>query len=249
METPLSRNVRILPDPEAAARTAARTFLSAAAVAISLRGRFSVALSGGSTPQQLYHMLGSSYREIIRWELTHLFWSDERCVAKDHVQSNFRLAYDAMISRIGIPNENIHRIQGELAPGEAAAAYEAELNRHFGADALPRFDLVLLGIGEDGHTASLFPESETLSETKRLAVPAFSPSAGDWRVTLTLPVLNNTALVVFLVTGRTKAGIMTEILVNDTKDAYPAGLVSPHHGRLIWLLDEDAASGLRHQGP
>jgi 6-phosphogluconolactonase len=249
METALNRNVRILPDPEAAAGTAARIFLSAAAVAISLRGRFSVALSGGSTPQPLYHMLGSSYRENIRWELTHLFWSDERCVARDHIRSNFRLAYEAMISRIGIPDENIHRIQGELGAEEAAAAYETELKRYFGADALPRFDLILLGIGEDGHIASLFPGAETLAETERLAVPALSPTAGDRRVTLTLPVLNNAALVVFLVTGRTKAGIMTEILVNGKKDAYPAGLVSPHHGRLIWLLDEDAASGVRHPRP
>lgn len=247
METSLNRNVRIFPGPEAAADTAARIFQSSAAVAVSLRGRFSVALSGGSTPAQLYHLLGTTYRGKIGWEFTHLFWSDERCVAKDHLQSNFRLAYEEMISRIAIPEENVHRIPGELTPEEAAAQYEDELKKYFGTDALPRFDLVLLGIGEDGHIASLFPGSATLAETERLAVPAISPTAGNWRVTLTLPVLNNSALVVFLVTGKTKAGIMTEILAEGKKDAYSAGLVSPHHGRLIWLLDEDAASGIRRQ--
>ena len=245
METALNRNVRIFADPYAAAQTAARIFHSAAAVAVSQRGRFSVALSGGSTPQQLYHLLGSSYREKIGWEFTHLFWADERCVAADDRESNYRLAYDAMISHTGIPAVNIHRIRGEFPPDEAAAAYEDDLRRHFSADALPRFDLILLGTGEDGHTASLFPGSETLAETTRLAVPVFSASSGSWRVTLTLPVLNHAALVVFLVTGKAKAGIMTDLLVNENRDAYPAGRVRPDHGRVIWLLDEDAASGMR----
>ena len=249
METPLNRNVRIFSDPGAVADTAARTFLSAAAVATSLRGRFSVALSGGSTPQRLYHLLGTSFGGRIKWEFAHLFWSDERCVPRDHMQSNFRLAHDAMISRIAIPDENVHRIRGELAPEEASALYEDELRRYFGQNSPPRFDLILLGIGEDGHVASLFPGSEILSEMQHLAMPAFSPAAENWRVTLTLPVLNNAALVVFLVTGRTKAGIMTKIFSKGKKDAYPAGLVNPHHGRLIWLLDEDAASGMLHQGP
>jgi 6-phosphogluconolactonase len=245
METALSRNVRVLSDAEGVAHTGAQLFKSAAAVAISSRGRFSVALSGGSTPHRLYRMLGSAYRKRITWEQVHIFWSDERCVPADHEQSNFRQACEELISRIDIPDNNIHRIRGELTPEEAAKEYENALKKHFETDGMPRFDLVLLGIGEDGHTASLFPGAETLSETERLAVPARSSQAGNWRVTLSLPVLNSAALVVFLVTGKTKAGIINEILSKGNKDPYPAAAVSPHHGRIIWLLDEDAASGIR----
>jgi len=248
MEASLNRNVRILPDAEAVAHTAARIIQSAAAVAIASRGRFSAALSGGSSPQLLYALLGNDYRENIRWDLTHLFWSDERCVAADHEQSNFRLANEALISRISIPAGNIHRVRGELPPEEAAEEYERVLKAHFGADGIPRFDLILLGMGSDGHVASLFPGAETLTETKRLALPAFSAAAGNRRVTLTFPVLNNASLLVFLVTGRTKAGIVTEILAKGKRDHYPAGAIDPQHGRIVWLLDRDAASGLQ-QGP
>jgi 6-phosphogluconolactonase len=247
METALSRNVRILPDAEAVAHTAARIFSSAAAVAISQRGRFSAVLSGGKTPQQLYRMLADAYREHIRWDLTHLFWSDERCVPADHEQSNFRLAREELISRISIPAGNIHRVKGELAPEEAAKKYEHDLRTHFGPEGIPAFDLILLGLGSDGHAASLFPGAETLSETERLAVPAFSASAGNWRVTLTLPVLNSSPLVVFLVTGKTKAEIVTEILAKGKRDPYPAGAISPQHGRIVWLLDSDAASGMQQK--
>jgi 6-phosphogluconolactonase len=245
METALSRNVRILPDAEAVAHIAARIFSSAAAVAISQRSRFSVVLSGGSTPQQLYRVLADAYREHIRWDLTHLFWSDERCVPADHEQSNFRQANDTLISRISIPAGNIHRVKGELAPEEAAITYEHDLRTHFGAEEIPAFDLILLGLGSDGHAASLFPAAKTLSETKRLAVPAFSASSGNWRVTLTLPVLNSSPLVVFLITGKTKAEIVTEILAKGKGDRYPAGAISPQHGRIVWLLDKDAAAGLQ----
>ena len=235
----------MLSDAEGVVQTAARIFNSAAAVAVSRRSRFSVLLSGGSTPQKLYHLLGTSYREHIRWDLTHFFWSDERCVSADHEQSNFRLANAELISRTGIPAGNIHRIKGERAPEEAATEYEDDLRTHFGTDGIPRFDLILLGIGEDGHTASLFPGGKAVSETKRLAVPTYSSRARNWRVTLTLPVLNSAGLVVFLVTGKAKAGIIKEILAKGNRDLYPAGAVRPEHGRIIWLLDEDAASGLK----
>lgn len=244
METALT-NVRVLPDGEAAAHAGVRIFTEAAADAISLRNRFSVALSGGSTPKKLCHLLGASYSEKIAWEHVHIFWSDERCVPPDHEQSNFRLANEEFLSRINIPDANIHRIQGELGPTEAAGAYEHELRAHFRAGGIPYFDLILLGIGEDGHTASLFPGEKTVSETERLAVPAFPGHAGNRRVTLTLPVLNNAALVVFLVTGKAKSGIIREILLKGKRDLYPAGAVRPEHGRIIWLLDEDAASGLK----
>jgi len=247
METALSRNVRILPDAEAVADTAARIFQSAAAVAIALRGRFSVALSGGSSPQRLYRMLGTACRENIRWDLTHIFWSDERCVPADHEQSNFRLANEALISHISIPAGNIHRMRGELTPEESAEEYERDLRSHFGEDSIPRFDLILLGMGSDGHVASLFPGAETLTEMQRLALPAYSASAGNWRVTLTFPVLNSASLVVFLVTGKAKAGIVTEILAKGKREPYPAAAISPHHGRIVWLFDSEAASGLQQK--
>lgn len=247
METALSSNVRILPDADAVARTAARIFQSSAAVAIASRGRFSVALSGGSSPQLLYRMLGTAYRENIRWDLTHIFWSDERCVPADHELSNFRMANEALTSRISMPAGNIHRMRGELPPEEAAKDYERDLQTHFRADGFPRFDLVLLGMGSDGHTASLFPGAEAVSDMKRLAVPAYSASAGNWRITLTIPVLNAASLVVFLVTGKAKAGIVVEILAKGKREPYPAGAIIPQHGRIVWLLDSDAASGLQQK--
>lgn len=247
METALSKNVRILPSADAVAHTAARIFQSSAAVATTLRGRFSAVLAGGTSPRQLYRLLGTAYRETIRWDLTHLFWSDERCVPADHDLSNFRLANEELISLIAIPLGNIHRIRGELLPDEASREYELDLRTHFGTGAIPRFDLILLGVGSDGHVASLFPGAETLSEMKHLAVPAFAASAGNWRVTLTLPVLNNASLVVFLVTGGSKAGIVTEILAQGKRDSYPAEAVSPLRGRIVWLLDKDAAAGLQQE--
>ncbi len=245
METALTRNVRILPDADAVADTAARIIRSAAAVAVAQRSRFSMALSGGTSPRLLFRLLAASYRDAIRWDLTHIFWADERCVPGDHAESNFGAANSDLLSRISIPAGNIHRIPGELAPEAAAAEYERDLLAHFGRDGIPQFDLILLGMGGDGHIASLFPNAETLSVTDRLAVPAYSAAAGDWRVTLTYPVLDNALLLVVLVTGPAKAGIVTEVLGKGKREAYPAGAISPRNGRIVWLLDSAAASGLK----
>jgi 6-phosphogluconolactonase len=173
----------------------------------------------------------------------HLFWSDERSVPRDHEQSNFRLAFDELISRIGIPGENIHRIKGELRPEEAADYYEEDMKKHFLED-LPAFDLILLGVGEDGHTASLFPGSEVLKEKRRLAMPIFSDTAPHWRITLTLPVLNKARQIVFLVSGRSKAGIVNSLINRKENKGYPAAMVKPSAGNITWLLDRDAASEL-----
>ncbi|NJD55251.1 MAG: 6-phosphogluconolactonase [Nitrospirae bacterium] len=245
MEASLIRDVRALPDADGAAHAATRIFAEASAEAVSLRNRFSVALSGGSTPHRLFHLLGSSHRGKLDWGHVQIFWADERCVPPDHEQSNFSVTHEALISRIDIPAENIHRIRGELRPEEAAAKYERDLRAYFGVTGIPRFDLILLGVGEDGHTASLFPGETAVSEMKRLAAQAFSSREGNWRVTLTLPVLNNAALVVFLVTGKEKARIIKTVLTEGKRNLYPAGLVRPHHGRVIWILDKDAASGLK----
>lgn len=243
METDLRELLRIVDNTEDLAAEAARLFRDASEHAIAGHGRFSVALSGGSTPQQLFRHLGASYRKKIAWDRVHLFWSDERCVPRDHEQSNFRLAYDELISRIWIPGENVHRIKGELRPLEAARYYEAEMKKHFGED-LPVFDLILLGVGPDGHTASLFPGSGILRETQRLALPVFSDTALHWRVTLTLPVLNSAKQVIFLISGRAKAGIVSSLIGLKEHKGYPAAMVNPAAGSITWLLDRAAAAEL-----
>lgn len=245
METALKQNVRVFPNPDKLAEAAAGFFAGAASRAIAARGRFSVAVPGGSTPRLLFRILGSAYRESIRWKQVHIFWSDERSVPPDHEQSNYRLAYEELISKIPMPSANIHRIRGELDPAEAAREYEEELHRHFGDPGIPVFDLILLGVGQDGHTASLFPDEETLKEDVRLVIPSYSEADGNWRVTLTLPVLNNAFDILLLVSGKSKAGIISEILEQGRRDNYPAGLVRPSRGSIIWFLDREAASGLK----
>lgn len=235
-------------NPDELAHAAAELFRDAALQAITAQSRFSAALSGGVTPQRFFRRLGTSYRKKIAWDKVHLFWSDERCLPRDHEQSNFRLAYNELISCIWIPYENLHRIKGELRPWEAAVYYEAEMKKHFRSD-LPAFDLIILGIGPDGHTASLFPGSDALRETQRLALPIFSSTALHWRVTLTLPVLNAAKQVLFLVSGRSKADIVNALLGRHEKDGYPAALVNPSEGNITWLLDKDAASGLSEVRP
>lgn len=244
METALNRDIRVFPDSDALAAAAAAFFADSATEAIGNRGRFSVALSGGATPRKLFRLLGLEYRDRLRWGSIHLFWADERSVPPDHEQSNYRLAYDELISKISMPSGNIHRIQGELDPAEAAREYEKTMHGHFGSEGIPVFDLILLGLGKDGHTASLFPGSEALLKEDHLAVPSYSGSTGDRRVTLTLPVLNNAADIIFLVSGRSKAGIVSEILMQGKADLYPAGLVHPPAGDVMWFMDKEAASGL-----
>ncbi len=243
METALSEILNIVENLEEFAAEGAKLFRDAAEQAIAEQSRFSVALSGGSTPRWLFQHLGASYRRKIAWDRVHLFWSDERCVPRDHIQNNFRLAYDELISRIWIPNENVHRIKGELRPAEAADYYEADLKKHFNDD-LPAFDLILLGVGADGHTASLFPGSDILKEKQRLALPVFSDTALHWRVTLTLPVLNAAKRVLFLISGRTKAGIVGSLIGRRENKGYPAAMVKPSAGSITWLLDRGAAAEL-----
>jgi 6-phosphogluconolactonase len=211
------------------------------------KGRFIVAISGGSTPRRLYGLLGSEeYRHQIDWQGVHFFWVDERCVHREHEESNFRTAFDAFLSKISIPNGNIHRIKGEEEPEKAARDYEKEINEFFKPSQLPMFDLVILGMGEDGHTASLFPGSNALGEKERWVVPVYLEKPKINRITLTLPVLNHAAQVLFLVSGRSKATVLSEIIESEHKRAkYPAGLIYPVHGGLLWLVDHGAAGKLR----
>ena len=241
----MGAEVVIVPDPESLAHEAAERFAHLAREAAELRGRFGVALSGGSTPQALYRLLAlEPYYSQVPWAQVHLFWADERSVPPDHPGSNYRLAYEALIAQVRIPADNVHRIRGELAPDAAARAYDRDLLRFFGG-LQPRFDLVLLGLGSDGHTASLFPDSVALEETERLAVAttAFYGNRPAERVTLTLPVLNAARQVLFLVSGADKAKIVLAALA-DGGQVLPAQRVRPAAGMLTWLLDAAAAAYL-----
>jgi 6-phosphogluconolactonase len=212
-------------------------------------GRFAVALSGGSTPKHLYSLLASpGYRERISWRNVHLFWGDERCVPPDHPESNFRMAQEAFLSKIEITGENIHRMRGEQEPRAAAAEYEKELQKFFGLNSgvLPRFDLILLGIGQDGHTASLFLGSDALNDTEHLVVAPFVAKLNSYRLTLTLPVLNNAANVWFLVTGAGKADAVKQAFSGSSD--LPAASVQPVNGKLLWFITQDAAPGIPAAG-
>ncbi len=242
----MDADIVILPDTEALARNAAQRFADLAREAAESRGRFSAVLSGGSTPAPAYRLLAEEpWRSLVPWADVHLFWGDERCVPPDDPESNYHLADVALISRVSLPPENIHRMQGELGPRTAADLYEEALVDYFCGPWL-RFDLAFLGLGEDGHIASLFPGSSTLEETEKLALPAEAryQNRPAKRVTLTLPALNSSRQVLFLVSGEAKAGIVQAVL-EGPEGHYPAQRIQPAAGELTWLLDEPAASRLR----
>lgn len=237
----------IFRDTDAIAAAALDLFVRAAVAAIRKRGQFRVALAGGQTPRKLYQRLASRPVTALDWSAIHVFFGDERPVPPDHSDSNFRMATESLLSRVPLPADNVHRLRGELAPELAAAEYEAELRRGFALEdgAWPRFDLVLLGMGADGHTASLFPETDALRETRRLACANWVPKFGCHRLTLTLPVINAARQVVFLVAGADKARSVKEVLGHPAAEPpLPAALVHPTNGELTWLLDAAAAAEL-----
>jgi 6-phosphogluconolactonase len=238
-------SVRLHETPEALARAAARAFVESAAEAIAERGRFAVALAGGSTPKATYEVLARDHAEDVDWPNVHVFFGDERTVPPDHEDSNYRMAREALLDRL--PVGSVHRMRGELPPDEAAASYETDLRQFFGGE-FPVLDLVMLGIGEDGHTASLFPGTEALGVTDRLAVANPVPKLDTTRLTLTVPVLNAAREVRFLVAGRGKAEALAEILEGDAEPReYPAKFVRPPGGP-IWMVDRAAATALHDLG-
>lgn len=242
----MSSEILVFKDIDALSLKAAKIFVELSDMFINKNGRFSVAISGGSTPIKLFSLLSNEYRNDIDWERVHIFWADERCVPADNEESNYGNAYKEFISKVPLPNANIHRIKGEEDPVGEARRYEEEIINFFNTKDIPSFDLILLGLGEDGHTASLFPGSEALNERKRIAVPIFMKDKNASRITLTLQVLNNAKTVIFMVSGSAKSRILTEIIGNGRKKKlYPAGRVSPSSGSLIWLIDKKAAAGLR----
>lgn len=232
-------------------RAAAEKVVSVAADAIAARGRFTWALSGGSTPKKLYALLASvPFVGRIEWDRVHFFWGDERCVPPEHPDSNYRMAKDALLSAVHPPSGNVHRMPGEAEPETGAAAYEATLRRvffdTFGTKGdVPRFDLVLLGMGPDGHTASLFPGAPTLGETRRWVVPTHVQQTIPDRLTMTLPVLNGAAHVAFLVAGADKAERVRDVIERSPGTDLPSQLIRPVRGQVQWLLDAPAAALLR----
>lgn len=207
-----------------------------------------VALSGGETPRGVYYRLGDEpYRSEIPWRRVHLFWGDERCVPADHPDSNYRMVSENLLSRIDIPPENIHRIRGEADPEEETVRYVNEIALFVprGAGDIPRFDWILSGLGRDGHVASLFADSPALMEEKFTCAVTSEPHTGANRITMTLPLINNASRISFMVSGREKSGIVSEILKSKrVKSRYPAATVKPRNGILEWLIDSDAASEL-----
>ncbi len=210
-------------------------------------GIFSVALAGGSTPLKMYTLLSDAH---VNWSWVHIFWGDERCLPPEDKESNYHMANEALLKVILIPKNNIHRIRGELPAGQAAKNYENDLHQFFGGN-LPRFNLVLLGLGKDGHTASLFPGAPALGETSHWVAPVphrIPPPPLVDRVTLTPPVLNAASHIIFLVSGAEKAKILERVLHNPPlSQLLPAEAVKPVDGTLLWLLDKDAAAALSPQ--
>ena len=231
---------------------AAEHFTALARARAAESGRFAVVLAGGSTPRNLYSLLATAaYRERVPWAATHLFFGDERCVPPDHPESNFRMVKETLLDHVPIPDGQVHRMLGEEpAPERAAGAYEDELRQFFAAtgDRAPRFDLILLGLGADGHTASLFPGSPALDERWRLVVPAAVEGLAARRLTLTFPVLNAAARIVFLVAGSAKARALAAVVRGAVAGpALPAALVEPEDGALLYFVDR-AAAALVHAG-
>jgi len=246
---PSAAEIRILNSLADLSQAAAAEFSALAVEAVRNKGRFCVALCGGSTPRGLYTLLANQPQRSLPWENIYFFWGDERHVPPDHPDSNYRMAFEALLSTIPIPSENIFRIHAEERDADTAAReYEQTLTTffHLQPGEFPRFDLMLLGMGPDGHTASLFPGTRALHEKTRLVVANWVEKLNVYRITMTLPVLNNSVSVLFLVSGRDKAKVLRDVLESQTEEM-PASLVRPTNGRLVWMVDREAGSALSKQ--
>ena len=242
----MNPEVRIYQDLEFLSHASAGLFIDHAVQSLKDRGRFLVVLTGGSTPVRLYQLLAEEKGGNIEWDKNHAFWSDERCVPPDDQESNYGQARELLLRHVDIPDGNIHRIKGEINPVEASKDYDRVLKQYAPPHSeWPRFDLVLLGMGEDGHTASLFPGSPVEVLTPTLAVTAHYEDRPAERVTLTPPVINSARLIVFMVVGANKALTLGKVLNGPYQpELIPAQRIAPEDGKLIWLVDEAAASQL-----
>ncbi len=251
---PSTRSIEVVATAADLFHTAAEEFIRVGRAAIGAQGRFAVALSGGSTPRALYSLLAANYANFA-WNRVFLFFGDERHVPPIDPESNYRMVNEALLTKIAIPAENVFRVPAENPDAAAAASdYEAELRGFFGLRSelrpgdrpaeFPRFDLILLGMGPDGHTASLFPDSPALDEKARLVVANRVAKFNTYRITFTFPVLNGAAEVVFLASGADKADMLHQVLEVKNTPPLPSQRVQPADGKLLWLLDEAAAAKL-----
>lgn len=245
----MNPSIRLFKDSEELSRAAAELFVEQSTKAITERGRFLVALNGGSTPNRLFQLLATEFREKMDWTNVHVFWGDERCVPPDDPGSSYGQARQMFLRHVPIPDSNVHRVKGEMGPYEASKDYSFLLHE-FASPLLewPRFDLVYLGMGEDGHTASLFPGSPVEVLEPAMPVTAHYQDRPANRVSLTPGVFNSAHMVVFMVTGEKKAQTLSEVLSGRyNPELYPAQRIEPREGKLIWLVDDDAASRLPRQ--
>jgi 6-phosphogluconolactonase len=250
MPQPVTVTYRVSPDADALAAAAADYIASAVSAAAEAGGVARIAISGGSTPRATFALLADKdapYFARVPWDKLQLFWVDERCVPPTDKDSNYRMTNEAMLSHVPLPAEQIHRMEGELDPQLAASRYEATLRTAFrleGAE-LPAFDLVLLGMGDDGHTASLFPHTQALHETERLVVANHVLQKETWRITLTKPVINHGREVAFLIEGAGKSQVLHDVFLGPyDPESKPSQLIRPANGRLTLLLDAAAAAKL-----
>src|SRR5277367_1540090 len=242
--------------PEAASRRAAQYFVDGIRAAAGARGKARIAISGGNTPKHTFELLADPsepYREQIPWEKLELYWVDERCVPPDHPDSNYRMTREVLLDKVPLDKTQIFRIQGELDPEEAAARYESDIRQSFrleGAE-IPTFDIVALGMGPDGHTASLFPHTAGLHEIMRIAIANHVPQQKEtWRVTLTWPVINRGRDVFFLIEGADKVAALKQVFTGPyDPESFPSQLITPASRRITLLLDAAAAAALPPPGP
>lgn len=237
-------NLLICKDEEAVAREAAERFVCSAIRSVAEYREFYVAIPGGSSPKEMFKLLATDeYARTIPWDKTQIFFTDERCVPPDSGESNYRQAYDLLFSKIPIPDSNIHRFYSELPPEEAAASYDESIRNIMGYER--QFDLIILGMGSDSHTASLFPNSPALDETRRFAVENYVEKLDAYRLTLTIPVLSSARNIIILAIGKEKAEALSIALNGQSNpNLYPVQAIQPNQGTLLWIVDKDAASKL-----
>ncbi|HEX2917040.1 MAG TPA: 6-phosphogluconolactonase [Edaphobacter sp.] len=250
MPRPVAVTYRVSSTPAEVAKAAAELFTTSVINAAKSRGVARVAISGGTTPKAMFALLADPAQPFVKeipWDKLDLYWVDERSVGPNDAESNYRMTREALLSKVPLPAERIHRMEGELNPEEAAARYEAVIRNGFrleGAET-PTFDLVLLGMGDDGHTASLFPHTEAINDMTHIVVANHVPQKNTWRITLTWPVINQGREVAFLIEGAGKAQVLNEVMQGPYQpDTYPSQIIRPSSGKLTLLLDAAAAAKL-----
>jgi 6-phosphogluconolactonase len=250
MPRPVTITYRISPTSDEVAQAAAQLFTDSAGSAVQTRGRARIAISGGTTPEAMFALLADPTHPFLKqipWDKLDLYWVDERCVAPTDADSNYRMTNETLLSKVPLAPERIHRMEGELDPEAAAARYESTIRNTFrleGAET-PTFDLIFLGMGDDGHTASLFPHTEAINDLTDIVTANYVPQKDTWRITLTWPVINQGREVVFLIEGAAKAQVLHDVFLGPYQpDTFPSQIIRPASGRLTLLLDAAAAAKL-----